>query len=498
MKIVLAIENQDLRPEAAWLLHTLFADVAPEVTLGVTDYGGDLSAVVDDQTVLLTWGEAQPDVARLPRRPAVVIHVAADSAFHRSRRTPEATPAELAFEGLSALTFYHQNLQDEGVRAEGQRRWRLSGDVLATVFSVLARLEEWENGPRDQFDRYDEKHGYLMRYGLATRPVVDEVRALLDRLIEHAWTPVPRRSLWNGRRAAMFLGHDVDHVRYSTPKGLLKHPWRTARLTGRWREGWRSLRQVLWGFSHRRSDPYFSYYYLLRLYRHLHIRGTFFVIPRRTHRLEPYDLLSEDDLIRALTALAVRVNAEIGLHASFAGGRGGAEFERDLAAFHKAFAYGPDGMRSHYLRFFWPDTPRALEAAGVHYDSTLGFSAIEGFRCGTSRPFFLFDVERRRPTNVLEIPLLLMDSTLMYHRRYSTEEAMEKSLALLRTVHTYNGVFTLLWHTEALLCPLWTPWRRGVLLPLLREGLRASSGFLTGEQINLRCRAMYHPMPENL
>ena len=41
-----------------------------------------------------------------------------------------------------------------------------------------------------------------------------------------------------------------------------------------------------------------------------------------------------------------------------------------------------NGGRQHYLRWRTPDTFRNWEAAGMKYDSTLGFADMPGFRCG--------------------------------------------------------------------------------------------------------------------
>ena len=47
-------------------------------------------------------------------------------------------------------------------------------------------------------------------------------------------------------------------------------------------------------------------------------------------------------------------------------------------------------------------------------DSTLGFPDIIGFRCGTGFKYFLYDFENEKQSLIKELPLIVMDSSLLY------------------------------------------------------------------------------------
>jgi hypothetical protein len=111
--------------------------------------------------------------------------------------------------------------------------------------------------------------------------------------------------------------------------------------------------------------------------------------------------------------------------------------------------------RQHLLRRDVRATPRAQEAAGLTVDSSLGFNRDVGFRAGTSLPFRLFDVERDRPLDVLELPLVLQDGPLLETDSLALDPPLARRVTaqLLDTVAEVGGVATVLYHPHSLADP---------------------------------------------
>src|SRR5207245_1555660 len=106
---------------------------------------------------------------------------------------------------------------------------------------------------------------------------------------------------------------------------------------------------------------------------------------------------------------------EVGLHGSYAA----ADDPVRLAAEKQkleALAGPVAGHRYHYLRVDPHRNLAPLEAAGLRYDTTLGFPDAIGFRAGIARPFRPWDFERDEPLDLVEIPLAAMDATLADER----------------------------------------------------------------------------------
>jgi hypothetical protein len=115
------------------------------------------------------------------------------------------------------------------------------------------------------------------------------------------------------------------------------------------------------------------------------------------------------------------------------------------------------GYRNHYLRFKTPDTWGLLAKAGFKYDTTFGYHDRVGFRNGMCHPFKPFNLNTNKEIDILEIPLIIMDGAL-FDSVKSFEEAWEITKRLIDTVENFNGVLTLLWHSNAFNCAFRDKW----------------------------------------
>jgi hypothetical protein len=104
------------------------------------------------------------------------------------------------------------------------------------------------------------------------------------------------------------------------------------------------------------------------------------------------------------------------------------------------------GIRMHWL--YWNDgTPKALEGAGISYDSTFGYNDAVGFRAGTTQAFCPLAT-----TTLIELPLNIQDTAMFYSGRMelSEDQAFAVCQSVLRAYRRYGGVLTINWHTRSL------------------------------------------------
>jgi len=132
------------------------------------------------------------------------------------------------------------------------------------------------------------------------------------------------------------------------------------------------------------------------------------------------------------------------------------EIEADLlrrTLDEESIPYGELGGRQHYLRWRTPETARNWEAAGMTYDSTLSYADHAGFRCGTSREYSLYDLYERRPLEIKERPLIVMECSVI-SERYMGLGLTESAFSFMQTPKeralSVGGEVTLLWHNTEL------------------------------------------------
>jgi len=139
---------------------------------------------------------------------------------------------------------------------------------------------------------------------------------------------------------------------------------------------------------------------------------------------------------------------EIGLHGDFGTHDSDMEMKKAVERLTGGVGIRPRGLREHYLRFDFRKSWSVMDGAGFDYDTTVGNNDKLGFKLGLATPFHPPDAGWR-PLNLLELPLSLMDTTLWGYLKKGEEEGLADVMRLMAMVEEVEGLFTLLWHQEA-------------------------------------------------
>jgi len=162
-------------------------------------------------------------------------------------------------------------------------------------------------------------------------------------------------------------------------------------------------------------------------------------------------LMSANYPLEKVRASARRLDAngwEVGLHGDFGTHDSEAEMEKAVERLTTGIGVRPRGLREHYLKFDFGKSWGIMESAGFDYDTTLGNTDRLGFKLGLATPFHPPD-DAWRPLRLLELPLSLMDTTLWGYLKRTEAEGFEDVKRSMGSVEGVEGLFTLLWHQEA-------------------------------------------------
>ena len=80
----------------------------------------------------------------------------------------------------------------------------------------------------------------------------------------------------------------------------------------------------------------------------------------------------------------------------------------------------------------------------------MGFAEHVGFRCGTGRAHFWFDLKLNTMTNLTIHPFAYMDGTLHEYMKLTIEESKTKIDQLREELRTFGGDFVFIWHNETI------------------------------------------------
>lgn len=335
-------------------------------------------------------------------------------------------------------------------------------DITGSIFFLLTRYEEAIQGAvLDRHGRFPGRNTVAHRAGLALRPLVDEWVELIWWSLKKMAPQLQRKP----RAPKVWISCDVD-APYSpgskswplamrqTASDLWNH--RSPRQAGR-----TLLNAVASRFGITRFDPYDTFDWMLNTNEDSgNIVSFFFLSVLKPAHIDGCYELGEPRISQLIHSILQRGH-EIGLHGSYASAdypdKLASELDRLRLAILEA---GGDpsqiGGRQHYLRWRMDGTARALESIGLTYDSSLGFSDIAGFRCGTSHAFPIFDLFRSEQLSLWERPLVLMEVTVTsptYLNYGHSNDAHNLMMNLRESCRHFGGEFSMLWHNSNLIHP---------------------------------------------
>lgn len=311
-------------------------------------------------------------------------------------------------------------------------------DLIAGAFYFLSGWQEYHAKDRDRHGRFPYKSSLQYKLGCTCLPVVNYYFDILKTAIEKATGRVLASRLHPEASFTVLLTHDIDNTQ-SGWKAEAKAAWQRGELGHMLQAGIARLQG---------RDPWYNWTEMAGLTAEAGAASTFFFLCEQQAyqgiRNADYEVTKEK-YQAAIQALAAG-GAEIAIHGSLEA----AEKAEKLMQEIMRLPVPVRGNRFHYLRFDPCTTPDLLDRAGLAYDSTLGFAEHYGFRHSYCFPFRLFNFRENKPYEFLEIPLILMDTTL-HHPHYlqlAPEQVLPALRPVLAEIEKFKGCFNLLWHNE--------------------------------------------------
>ncbi len=337
-------------------------------------------------------------------------------------------------------------------------------DLFAGVFFMLTRWEETIGEHKDLHNRFPANEALSVKEGFILRPIIDEYATLLKLWLGTLGYAVPL----DKASFKIIPTCDVDMPFYWSSKPL----WKV--LGGRFRQHfnpiklWRDYQNYRAVGALKKTDPYDTFEYLMTLAEKNKSLFQFYFLGGGKTKYEGYYQL-QDPRIKALIEEIKSRGHALGLHPSYATYQDAEKIEEEKVTLEENSGMSITFSRQHFLRFSIPETWNQLAIAGISEDSTLGYAAEPGFRCGTCKPFPVFDIQQRKELPLMERPLLIMDVSLRHYKKLSVDENIALCEKIKSEVKKHNGEFIFLWHNSTLSeIGGWEGWKR-VLESLIQE-----------------------------
>ncbi|MFO8144518.1 MAG: polysaccharide deacetylase family protein [Candidatus Syntrophosphaera sp.] len=345
-------------------------------------------------------------------------------------------------------------------------------DIVASGFYFLTCWHEYILGHHgEKRGRVDFRQSLQYRWDFIEVPVVDVYCQMLLYAMSITLPQFIRKIAWNDEyRFTVSLSHDIDYWNYwgsEQRTAALKYNLKTF-----FRRPFNAAYKIIGHTLHKNlvHNPHRQARWILHKEEKMGVRATWFLFGKNDFK-DPRQNYINDPKI-SLRLARILGKQEVGLHGSPESAYDGIILLRELENL-KSKGFEVNGYRSHYLSFDYQKTFKILEDAGIKHDSTLGYWENIGFRAGISFPFYPFNIEENRPFRVLEIPLIVMDTTL-YSKKAMNITPLTARLKLRRLMdlaEKYQSHLSLLWHNVSF-DPIDFPFWGGVFWSALRFARR--------------------------
>lgn len=348
-------------------------------------------------------------------------------------------------------------------------------DLLKCYFLLVSGIQEPINKKRDKIGRFPYQESIQKKLQITDKPIADYYTLIFLEALSKAYKLDLSRLKKTKTGFTTFVSHDID---------LCYSGWKQGGLSelknGR---PFNTLKLIFQRFFNR--DTWFNFSEILALNKKLGVQSAaFFFLTRKGANKEfnldngDYDITNS--VFKNVLDEILEQGSEIGIQGSLGAGFRQGVLEEDITTLDKNVS----GNRCHFLFYELKKLPGLLEKAGLRYDNSPGFAEAIGFRHSSCKPFYFFDFENEKTSEIICLPLIIMDRTLSQKKYMNVpkESAAAVCEPIISEIEKHGGVLSLLWHNHHFSEYKFTGWRE-VYEEIIGVCTRKGSQFHSGARI---------------
>jgi len=304
-------------------------------------------------------------------------------------------------------------------------------DLFAASFFFLSCWQEYSISERDRKGRIPLKATLQHKLGIIRMPIVNEYLKVFEGYIKKLWDiKMEYKKMPGNKNHYVALSHDICRIDMPLNR-YLKYILSNRKVVEKSFSNFVSMgRNILYKKN--------IYEKIKKLELQHGASSTYFILSRYPRKYIKYSRY----LLKLLDGTAFEVGHHISGNSIFDGtlNEDNNLFKEVVKKYH--------GERVHELRFTVNKLFSLLEGKKYYYDNSLLFAEDLGYRTGFTYPHYIFDHVRKKPFNVLAIPLNVMDGTLVDGKYlWLNDNIAEKELfRFTKEFLQYGGVLSVLFH----------------------------------------------------
>ncbi|HXR85212.1 MAG TPA: polysaccharide deacetylase family protein [Hanamia sp.] len=314
----------------------------------------------------------------------------------------------------------------------------LGFDIFSASFFLMSRYEEYLPYTPDEFGRFPAEESLAFRKGFLQLPVVNIWIKMFREALQKKFPLLQiKRAIFNA-----ILTYDIDVAYKFKGRTLARTFGSVAKdISG---FNFKDVVRRIETLSGAEKDPWDVYDDLKKIIFKNKIKSIFFFLLSDKTKYDR-NLNYQNDVMKDLIS-RIKEFSEFGIHPSFYSSVSSEKILIEKERLENISGRKITKSRQHFLKFKLPDTYNSLLSAGITEDYSMGFSKLPGFRAGTCKPFYFYDLKSEKTTDLKIFPVTFMEGTLM--NDLQPEDASQKISQLLKEVSNVGGTFISLWHNH--------------------------------------------------
>lgn len=313
-------------------------------------------------------------------------------------------------------------------------------DIFSAVFYITSRYEEYLPFTPDAWGRFSETESFAFKNNFLQIPIVEYWVSYLKNILRKKYSGLQFSTpVFN-----VLHTYDIDVAYKFKARNLL-------RSTGSFLKNilqlnFKELKErskILLGLS---KDPWDTYDQIKAVADERKLNTIFFFLVGKNSTYDR-NLSASNFQLKALVK-KISTFSEIGIHPSFHSSKMPEKFAEEKYTLEKISNQNICKSRQHFLKFDLPDTYLHLIHAGITEDYSMGFANSSGFRAGTCKPFYFYDLKNEKTTTLKIFPVTYMEGS--FFKSHTPEEALKKMEELADEVKKVNGTFISIWHNHTI------------------------------------------------
>lgn len=326
-------------------------------------------------------------------------------------------------------------------------------DLFSAAFWLISRYEEYLPFKPDELNRFDIKNSLAFQYDFIHLPLVNLWLEEFKKVMKEKFPALKFRS----HRFRYVSTIDIDNAYKYKHKGLMRTiGGYTKSIFTRNISEIRERGTVLFN---RKSDPFDSYEFLLRLKEKYRLNVVFFFLLGDYGVNDKNHPANNRDFQKLIKHLADY--AEVGIHPSYRSNNDLDQLKVEANRLSNITHREVKRSRQHFSILKFPESYQALLQAGITQDYSMGYGNYNGFRASFCMPFNWYDLDSELETSLLVHPFCVIETTLRYNNNADPGNALSFAKPLIDEVKRYHGELVSIFHNDTLGDePSWQGWKK--------------------------------------